>query len=261
MIQTGDKIGIVCCSNGLKKERAEEVGRLEKTLRAIGLEPVLSDYIYVMEGSFNGTGEERARALMDFYKDDGIKGIFDISGGDLANGILPYLDYDVIAGSDKTLWGYSDLTAVLNAIYARTRKACVLYQIRNMLYDCGERQRADFGNTVINGRDDLFHINYRFLSADTGYQTGDTPGERCMDMQGIVVGGNIRCLLKLAGTQYMPDLEDKILLLKATAGRLPGLRRICASWNSLGRSGKWRAFCLGHSRKCSKRSRLRLWRR
>lgn len=245
MIQTGDKIGIVCCSNGLKKERAEEVGRLEKTLRAIGLEPVLSDYIYVMEGSFNGTGEERARALMDFYKDDGIKGIFDISGGDLANGILPYLDYDVIAGSDKTLWGYSDLTAVLNAIYARTRKACVLYQIRNMLYDCGERQRADFGNTVINGRDDLFHINYRFLSADTGCQTGDTPGERRMDMQGIVVGGNIRCLLKLAGTQYMPDLEDKILLLESYSGTSARIETYLCQLEQLGAFRKVAGILLG----------------
>ena len=32
-------------------------------------------------------------------------------------------------------------------------------------------------------------------------------------MEGIVVGGNIRCLLKLAGTPYWPDMREKILLL------------------------------------------------
>ena len=34
-------------------------------------------------------------------------------------------------------------------------------------------------------------------------------------MQGIVVGGNIRCLLKLAGTEYWPDMNGKILLLES----------------------------------------------
>ena len=42
---------------------------------------------------------------MDFYKNDEIKAIFDISGGDIANGILPYIDYDVIASSSKLFWG------------------------------------------------------------------------------------------------------------------------------------------------------------
>ena len=37
-------------------------------------------------------------------------------------------------------------------------------------------------------------------------------------MEGIVVGGNIRCLLKLAGTPYMPDFTDKILFLEAMGG-------------------------------------------
>ncbi len=34
-------------------------------------------------------------------------------------------------------------------------------------------------------------------------------------MDGIVVGGNIRCLLKLAGTPYWPDMREKILLLES----------------------------------------------
>lgn len=37
---------------------------------------------------------------MDFYKDDTIRIIFDISGGDIANEILSYLDYEQIAKSD-----------------------------------------------------------------------------------------------------------------------------------------------------------------
>lgn len=233
MIQIGDRVGIVCCSDGLKEENAGEVGRLEAKLREIGLQPVLSDYMYATEGAAGGTGEERARALMDFYRDGRIKGIFDISGGDLANGILPYLDYDAIADSDKALWGYSDLTAVLNAVYARTGKACVLYQIRNLLYDYGEQQTADFRNTIINGGNDLFHIDYRFLSADMG------------DMQGIVVGGNIRCFLKLAGTKYMPDLQDKILLLESYSGTSARIETYLCQLEQLGAFRKVAGILLG----------------
>lgn len=97
MIKAGSKIGIVCCSDGQKREYAEKIGQLEAVLKSIGLQPVFSDHIYVSKEGFSSTAQERAAALMNFYRDDEIKGIFDISGGDLANGILPYLDYDVIA--------------------------------------------------------------------------------------------------------------------------------------------------------------------
>ena len=80
---------------------------------------------------------------MSFYKDAEIKGIFDISGGDVANGILPYLDYDVIANSPKIFLGYSDLTTVLNAIYQKTGRASVLYQIRKLIYEHKEEQISE----------------------------------------------------------------------------------------------------------------------
>ena len=37
-------------------------------------------------------------------------------------------------------------------------------------------------------------------------------------MEGVVVGGNIRCFLKLAGTPYFPKLKDKLLMLEAYGG-------------------------------------------
>ena len=204
MLKYGDKIAIVCCSNGQKRTNAEIIKSLEKTLKDIGLQPVFSDYIYERENIFSGTAKERADSLMKFYKDDEIKGIFDISGGDVANGILPYLDYDIIANSSKMFWGYSDLTTVINAIYKKTGKASVLYQIRNLIYDYKEQQISNFKNTVIRDEKDLFNINCKFIQQSK--------------MHGIVVGGNIRCFLKLAGTEYMPELTDKILLLESFGG-------------------------------------------
>ncbi|MEE0687177.1 MAG: LD-carboxypeptidase, partial [Lachnospiraceae bacterium] len=204
MFKNGDKVGIVCCSNGQKRTYVDKIKLFENTLINIGLQPVFSDYIYEQDNIFSGTAKERADALMDFYKDDEIKAIFDISGGDVANGLLPYLDYDVIANSSKLFWGYSDLTTIINAIYAKTGKVSVLYQVRNLIYDCKEEQIANFVNTTMNDRTDLFDIDYRFVQQ--------------RKMHGIVVGGNIRCFLKLAGTEYMPDLEGKILLLEGFSG-------------------------------------------
>lgn len=99
MIESGDKIGIVCCSNGQKRTYKEKLKYLENTLLSIGLYSTFSDYIYEKEDAFSGTAIERAHALMKFYIDDEIKGIFDISGGDIANGILPYLDYEIVANN------------------------------------------------------------------------------------------------------------------------------------------------------------------
>lgn len=231
MFKAGDKIGIVCCSNGQKPSYAEKISYLETTLTEMGLQPVFSNYIYEKKSIFSGTARERADALMGFYRDDEIKGIFDISGGDVANGIMPYLDYNVIASSSKLFWGYSDLTTVINAIYAKTGRASVLYQIRNLIYDCKERQIADFSKTTMQNKTDLFNLNLEFVQQNK--------------MSGIVVGGNIRCFLKLAGTEYMPDLEDKILLLESLNGDVSKIETYLCQLQQIGAFDKVAGILLG----------------
>ena len=231
MFKYGDKIGIVCCSNGQKWTYAEKIKSLENVLIDIGLQPVFSNYIYEKENIFSGTAIERANALMNFYKDNEIKGIFDISGGDVANGILSYLDYEIIANSSKMFWGYSDLTTVINAIYKKTGKASVLYQIRNLIYDYKEQQIADFYNTTMQNGTDLFHLNCKFIQQSK--------------MHGIVVGGNIRCFLKLAGTEYMPDLTDKILLLESFGGTVAKMETYLCQLKQIGAFDKVAGIILG----------------
>lgn len=196
IFQKNAKVGIVCCSNGQLRSYKEDIESLEKILLDMGLIPVFSEFIYATYSVFSATAKERARALMDFYKDDEIQAIFDISGGDIANEILPYLDFDIIGNSGKRFWGYSDLTTIINAIYAKTGCASVLYQVKNLVWDESKRQIAD-----------LFSPKYQFAQKES--------------MEGIVVGGNIRCLLKLAGTPYWPDMDGKILLLESLGGEVP----------------------------------------
>lgn len=231
MEKINQKVGIVCCSNGQRKSYKNKINELESVLSGIGLAPVFSDYIYEREDVFSGTASERADALMKFFSDNEIKEIFDISGGDIANGILPYLNYEQIKNSHGRLWGYSDVTVVLNAIYAKTGKQSVLYQVRNLIYDFREQQQLDFENTVMKQGKDLFKLHYKFV--------------RQSSMQGIVVGGNIRCFLKLAGTEYMPDLTGKILLLEGFHGTIPQIETYLCQLEQLGAFDKAAGILLG----------------
>ncbi len=230
-MNSGEKVAIVCCSNGQKLENEKRIEELKETITRIGIIPVLSEHIYEKENCFSGTAKERAESLMNFYQDDEIKMICDISGGDIANEILPYLDFDLIANANKAFWGYSDLTTIINAIYTKTGKTSVLYQIRNLIYHDSERQIANFQNTVLHGKKDLFNVKYDFVQGT--------------EMSGIVVGGNIRCLLKLAGTEFWPDMEGKILLLEAYSGKVPQMVTFLSQLKLMGVFEKINGILLG----------------
>lgn len=219
MLVPGNKIGIVCCSNGLSPEAETILKELENYLAGLGLVPVFSSCIYERNSVYSGSPEERAESLMKFYRDPEIKAVFDVSGGDLANEILPYLDYRVIGRSGKKFWGYSDLTTVINGIYAKTGKSSVLYQIKHLTAPAGEIRKPDFEKTLFSEDQALFHISYHFLQ-----------GKR---LEGILIGGNIRCLLKLAGTEYWPDMKGKVLLLEALGGDVPKMATYLSQLNQL----------------------------
>ncbi len=208
--------GIVCCSDGLAKNQQEQVHNLRDALRQMNISVIMSPYLY--QGI--GTAKQKAQALMALYDNDDIHDVFDISGGDLANELLPYLDYKRIADSGKTFWGYSDLTSILNGIYSKTGNPGVLYQIRNLIGVCGLEQQEKFYQMLQRKGDDLFRFDYHFIQGT--------------EMEGIVIGGNIRCLLKLAGTDYFPDCHDRILLLESLSG---GMSRITAYFSQLQQMG------------------------
>ena len=214
------KVGISVCSDGQLMEWEKQNEELEAILYEQGIEAVFAKHIYAKEDSFSGTDKERAEDLMRFYQDDSIDAIYDISGGDLANGVLKFLDWNVIAGANKLFWGYSDLTTVINAIYTKTGKSSVLFQIKNLVYANGKLQRKRFAEFISKKNNELFDVNYSFLQ-----------GER---MEGIVVGGNIRCLLKLAGTEYWPNMDGKILFLEAYGGEVSQIAALFTQLEQMG---------------------------
>lgn len=228
------KIGIVCCSNGLRPSYEKKLHILEEILKEIGLEPVFSDCIYEENEIFSVSPKKRADALMQFYQEDEILDIFDLSGGDLANGILPYLDYERIKKSDKCFFGYSDLTTVLNAIYAKTGKASGLYQIRNLLSEYEEQHKKNIASLYKNMDHHRFSAVKEAAQKTDGLFQIECQFVQGQSMEGIVIGGNIRCFLKLAGTPYMPNCQGKVLLLESRSGLVPQMETFLNQLKQLG---------------------------
>jgi len=231
MLKSGDKIGIVASSDGIKKESTPKITALVEKLRSIGLVVEFSPYIYRGSSISNGTGKERGEALMKFFKDNSIKAIFDISGGDLANETLEYLDFNGIRNNQKPFFGYSDLSVLLNGIYAKSGVVTYNYQIQNLVGKFQEEQTDNFRNTIMGNTKELFSLKYEWIQGKS--------------MEGHLIGGNIRCFLKLAGTEYMPDFKDKILLLESLGGDVGKMTTYLTQYKHLGAFKKVKGIVLG----------------
>lgn len=231
-LNKGNKIGIISCSNGLSIKNKKLIDELKLNLKSLDIDMVKGDTLYAKEYNlFSGTGEEKARALEKLFLDKDIKMIFDISGGDLANEVLDFLDFNLIKENPKPFFGYSDLTVLLNAIYSQCHITTYNYQLRNLIGKFKEEQMQNFKASFIEGKEDIFNLDYEWINGS--------------HLEGIVVGGNIRCLLKLAGTKYMPDFKDKILFLESFSGNSAKMVTYITQYKNLGVFNEVKGIILG----------------
>ncbi|HHL2035402.1 LD-carboxypeptidase [Clostridium perfringens] len=231
-LNKGNKIGIISCSNGLSIKNKNIIDELKLNLKSLYIDMVEGDTLYAKEYNlFSGTGEEKARALEKLFLDKDIKMIFDISGGDLANEVLDFLDFNLIKENPKPFFGYSDLTVLLNAIYSQCDITTYNYQLRNLIGKFKEEQMQNFKASFIEGKEDIFNLDYKWINGS--------------HLEGIVVGGNIRCLLKLAGTKYMPNFKDKILFLESFSGNSAKMVTYITQYKNLGVFNEVKGIILG----------------
>lgn len=231
-LNKGDKIGVISCSNGLSKKNKNIIDELKLNLKSLDIEMVEGDTLYAKEYNlFSGTGEEKARALEKLFLDKDIKMIFDISGGDLANEVLDFLDFNLIKENPKPFFGYSDLTVLLNAIYSQCDITTYNYQLRNLVGKFKEEQMQNFKASFIEVKENIFNLDYKWINGS--------------HLEGIVVGGNIRCLLKLAGTKYMPNFKDKILFLESFSGNSAKMVTYITQYKNLGVFNEVKGIILG----------------
>ncbi len=223
-------VAIISCSNGLQESARPTLDKLLDILSSLGLNVILSSAIYVKDdGLSSGSGKERGKELMKLYKDSSIDAIFDVSGGDLANEVLEYIDFDIIKNNPKPFIGYSDLSVILNSIYSQVGDTSYLYQVRHIVANKENLDR--FINFIKDSNNDLFNIDYRWIQGES--------------MEGIVIGGNIRCTLKLAGTKYMPNFKGKILLLESLGGDVAKMRTFLTQLKLMGAFKEINGIILG----------------
>ena len=194
-------IALVGCSDPLPRQEKEDVARLKEQLEAQGLSVSLSSLLL---RETPASPEEKAAEMNRAFRDPSVDAVFDVSGGDLANTALPFLDFEAIGASRAMFYGFSDLTVIINAIIARTGRPAVNYQIRNLLYRDAAAQQAFFSEKLLTGNLSLADLQPRFLRGES--------------LHGKVYGGNIRCFLKLAGTPYWPEPDGGVLLLESLGG-------------------------------------------
>ena len=229
ILNRNDKIALVVCSNGKNIEDKDRIEKLEDILVEMGLVPIFTKYIYRDKIGRAAKAQVRAEELMSFYKNKEIKAIFDISGGDIANEILDYLDYDVIKRNYKPFFGYSDLTTVLNALGSQMNEVNYLYQILNIIES--KKIRTSFENTFMKNEQTLLDIKWKFLQGSS--------------VEGEVIGGNIRCFLKLSGTRYFPEVENKVLFIEGLGTSIEGLATHLAQLKQIGVFDKISGLLIG----------------
>lgn len=146
---------------------------------------------------------DKVMDLNNFFNDREVEIIFDISGGDSANSILDSVNYKIVKECKTVYAGYSDNTVIINSLYHKTGKYSYYYNINNLVKDDSLNQKEYFKKVFIEK--DINNIfSYKFLKQDK--------------IKGVVIGGNIRCFLKLAGTRYFPNYNNKILFLESFSG-------------------------------------------
>ena len=64
--------------------------------------------------------KKRAEDLNEAFRDKNVKAILTVIGGFNSNQIIKYLDYEMIKNNPKILCGFSDITILLDTIYAKT---------------------------------------------------------------------------------------------------------------------------------------------
>jgi len=158
------------------------------------------------------------------FADPEVAGILTVIGGFNSNELLPYLDWDLIAANPKILCGYSDITALQNAILAHT--GLVTYSGPHWssfgMRDHFEQTRQWFMEALLDGRpmdlkpSESWTDDDWFLDQDNRHPlAGDgwwalQPGSA----SGHVVGGNLCTLNLLQGTPHLPALDGALLFLE-----------------------------------------------
>lgn len=232
LLSKGDTIGVAALT---WKPDPSKVYESEAILNSIGFEVDVHENVYLEDGQMAGTEQQRLQAFNELMMDDVINGIIFARGGYGCTQLLSYLDYDLIAEKAKYIQGYSDLTALLNAIYAKT--------------DLITYHGPMVGTNNVQFSDELTREQFLSMSAGLSTEVSLSP---CASVtlgasQGTLIGGNMTLMDHLIGTSYFPPDDQVILLLEDVGEKINELDKFCFHLEHAGLKPRVQGVIFGES--------------
>ena len=202
-----DEIRIIAPSCSLSRICSDIYDSALAFLQAQGFNVTFSRNCREMNFFQSSSVRSRVDDLHEAFADKNVKAVMACIGGFNANEILPYLDYELIKANPKILCGYSDITVLLNAVYAKT--GIVTYHAPHFaalgFLDKREYTQKYFSECMMGEKPFVVKPSETARNY-TVIQEGECEGE--------IIGGNLCTLNLLQGTPYMPDINNKILFLE-----------------------------------------------
>lgn len=222
-LQKGSHIRVVSPSSSIAHIGGFKANLSAKeALESLGFQVSFSSHYLETDLFGSASIESRVADLHEAFLDDSVDLILATTGGFNSNELLPYLDYDLIAQHPKMICGYSDSTAFLTAIYAKTGIQTYMgpsYSSFKMK-EGQEYQTAMWLKALSNDSYDL--IPSKKWSSDPWYDPSQPrhfmPTQwkvyQAGKASGTIIGGNLSTFALLNGTSYAPQVDDYILFVE-----------------------------------------------
>jgi muramoyltetrapeptide carboxypeptidase len=240
-LRTGDLIGVVSPASPI-----DDPTRLEQGIRYLescGYRAMTGTHVGQRSGYLAGTDEERAGDLHAMFADRRVKAIMCIRGGYGTPRLLAHINYAMIRKNPKIFVGYSDITALHLAFWARAR----------LVTFHGPMLGVDMAGAMDPFAEEAF---WRLLTAPVRRQHLIPPGggtERLTPGRGTgrLLGGNLSLLLSLFGTRYLPALHRALLFLEEVGEEPYRVDRMLTQLRNAGVFRSVAGIVLGHFSDCT----------
>ncbi len=209
-LKEGDTVAFISPGSPVKTENFEKAF---KNMENWGLKVKHSDTIFKKEKYLAGTDKERLEDIHTMFEDKDVKAIWCLRGGYGCTRLLDKLDYDLIKNNPKILIGYSDITALLCAIYNET--GLVGFHGPVASSQIFTEFTASQAKNILFGLSGDKHDIPFMKQTDEKYALGHEPytiypGKA----NGTLTGGNLSLLVCLPNTPYAPSYKDKIVFIE-----------------------------------------------
>jgi muramoyltetrapeptide carboxypeptidase len=199
-LKPGDCIGIVAPASPFEETDFYAGIRI---LENMGFRVKFPEGIFSRSGYLAGSDVDRAAQVNTAFADSAVQAIVCARGGYGSMQILPYLKYAAIRRHPKLLMGFSDITALLAALYLRSGMVSCHGPVVTTLMHAGPKTLESVFNILTLNAWPAIHLEKGVVLS---------PGKA----SGPVICGNLTTLCHLVGTPFQPKLNGHILILEDT---------------------------------------------